>query len=306
MKQLRGNLMLIITAFIWGSAFVAQDIAAEWVAPFTFNALRSYVGGLFLIPIIFLFKLIDKKTHSSSPRCSKKDLVTGGILCGFALAVASAFQQFGITAGASSGKAGFITAMYILLVPVLGLFLGKKVTIKTWLSVVLGVVGLYLLCMTSNSFYLATSDISLILCAVFFSCHILVIDKFSPKVNCIIMSCIQFFTCAFINTILMFIFEKPDIKGISVAILPILYVGIMSSGIAYTLQIIAQKDTNPVVASLLMSLESVFALICGWIILNDQMTQREIGGCILVFIGIILSQIPLEEMLFKNKKKLKL
>lgn len=315
MKQLRGNLMLIITAFIWGSAFVAQDIAAESVAPFTFNALRSYVGGLFLIPIIFLFKLIDKKTHSPAPegskstknsKSSRKNLITGGILCGFALAVASAFQQFGITAGASSGKAGFITAMYILLVPVLGLFLGKKVNIKTWFSVALGVVGLYLLCMTSNSFNLATRDIYLILCAVFFSCHILVIDKFSPKVNCIIMSCIQFFTCAFINTILMFIFEKPDLKGISVAILPILYVGIMSSGIAYTLQIIAQKDTNPVVASLLMSLESVFALICGWIILNDQMTQREIGGCILVFIGIILSQIPLEEILFKNKKKLKL
>ena len=309
MKQLRGNLMLIITAFIWGSAFVAQDIAAEWVAPFTFNALRSYVGGLFLIPIIFLFKLIDKKANSPAPKDSngsRKDLITGGILCGFALAVASAFQQFGITAGASSGKAGFITAMYILLVPVLGLFLGKKVNIKTWFSVALGVVGLYLLCMTSNSFNLATSDIYLILCAVFFSCHILVIDKFSPKVNCIIMSCIQFFTCAFINTILMFIFEKPDIKGISVAILPILYVGIMSSGIAYTLQIIAQKDTNPVVASLLMSLESVFALICGWIILNDQMTQREIGGCILVFIGIILSQIPLEEVFFKNKKKSKI
>ncbi len=302
MKQLRGNLMLIITAFIWGSAFVAQDIAAESVAPFTFNALRSYVGGLFLIPIIFFFNFLDKKTNTPPPSGTKKDLITGGIACGSVLAISSALQQFGITAGASSGKAGFITAMYILLVPILGLFLGKKVNLRTWLSVALGVIGLYLLCITDSSFKPASSDIFLILCAIGFSCHILVIDKFSPKVNCIMMSCIQFFTCAFLNTILMLIFEEPDIKKIWFAILPILYVGIMSSGIAYTLQIIAQKDTNPVVASLLMSLESVFALLCGWIILGDSMTNREIGGCVLVFIGIILSQVPIKEILNKKVK----
>ncbi len=304
MKQLRGNIMLIITAFIWGSAFVAQDIAAETIAPFTFNALRSYVGGLFLIPIIFFFKFLDKKTNTASPSGTKKDLITGGIACGCALAIASAFQQIGISSGASTGKAGFITAMYILLVPVLGLFLKKKVNFTTWISIGLGVIGLYLLCMTDNSFKLAPSDVFLILCAIFFSCHILVIDKFSPKVNCIIMSCIQFFTCAILNTILMFIFEEPDITKILGAILPILYVGIMSSGIAYTLQIIAQKDTNPVIASLLMSLESVFALICGWIILGDSMTNREIGGCVLVFTGIILSQIPIKETI-KNIKETK-
>ncbi len=295
--------MLVITAFIWGSAFVAQDIAAQSVEPFTFNALRSYIGGIFLIPIIFFFNFLDKKNNAPLPTGTKKDLITGGIACGSVLAISSAFQQIGISAGASSGKAGFITAMYILIVPIFGLFLGKKVGVKSWLSVLLGIIGLYRLCITGGDFSLAGSDISLILCAVFFSCHILVIDKFSPKVNCVIMSCIQFFTCAIINTVLMFIFEAPDITKIMSAILPILYVGIMSSGIAYTLQIIAQKDTNPVIASLLMSLESVFALICGWIILNDSMSAREISGCVFVFIGIILSQIPLEAI-FKQKTKI--
>ncbi len=302
MKQLRGNIMLIITAFIWGSAFVAQDIAAKVVEPFTFNALRSYVGGIFLIPIILLFGFIDKKNNTPAPSGTKKELITGGVACGCALAIASAFQQIGISMGASTGKAGFITAMYILLVPILGLFLGKKVNFTTWISILLGVIGLYRLCITGEtgetggSFTLLQSDIFLILCAIGFSCHILVIDKFSQNVNCIAMSCIQFFTCAVINTVLMFVFENPDIKNILSAILPILYVGVMSSGIAYTLQIIAQKDTNPVVASLLMSLESVFALICGWAILGDSMTLREISGCVLVFMGIILSQIPIGEL----------
>ena len=206
MKKLRSNIMLIITALIWGSAFVAQDIASEYVQPFTFNALRSYIGGLFLIPIIYLFSIYDKKKKVKKEETgTKKDLITGGIACGTVLAISSAFQQFGIYAGASSGKAGFITAMYILIVPILGIFLKKKVGIKSWISVVLGIIGLYRLCITGDDLSILPSDFYLIICAFFFSVHILVIDHFSPKVNCIMMSCIQFFTCAIINTVLMLI-----------------------------------------------------------------------------------------------------
>lgn len=291
LKQLKSNILLLITAFIWGSAFVAQSVATNNVEPFTFNMARSVIGAIVLLPVIFIFSKKDKK-EGKTYTGTKKDLIIGGVACGSVLAIASAFQQTGIAMGASSGKAGFITAMYILIVPILGLFLKKKVGLKAWISVFLGVLGMYFLCITKEALALSRADFSLILCAVCFSVHILVIDHFSPKVDCIKMSCIQFVTCAVISGIFMIFTETPSISAIVNSWFPIFYTGAMSSGVAYTLQIIAQKDSPPVVASLIMSLESVFALLCGWVILNEVMSTREIMGCLLVFSGIILSQIP--------------
>ena len=293
LKQLKSNILLLIASFIWGSAFVAQSVATDAIKPFTFNMARSVIGSVVLLPVIFIFSKKDKKTKKAYTG-TKKDLIFGGIACGSVLATASAFQQTGISLGASSGKAGFITAMYILIVPLLGLFLKKKVGLKAWISVFLGVLGMYLLCITKEVLTISKADFCLIMCAFCFSLHIIVIDHFSPKVDCIKMSCIQFATCALISGIFMIFIETPSMSAILASWFPVLYTGAMSSGVAYTLQIVAQKDTNPVVASLLMSLESVFALLCGWVILNEVMTIREISGCLLVFSGIILSQIPIK------------
>lgn len=298
-KHLRSNFLLILTAFIWGSAFVAQSSATDSVQPFTFNMMRSIVGAIVLLPVIAMFSRKDKKENKKSVG-TKKDLIIGGIACGVVLAVASAFQQTGISMGASSGKAGFITAMYILIVPILGLFLKKKVGLKAWVSVFLGVLGMYFLCMTKGDFSVSKADFYLIMCAFCFSLHIITIDCFSPKTDGVKMSCVQFITCAIVSGIFMLFNEKPSIEGILDNWFPIFYTGAMSSGVGYTLQIIAQKDTNPVVASLLMSLESVFALLCGWIILHEVMSAREIFGCLLVFFGIVLSQIPIS---LKKRKK---
>lgn len=291
LRRLRSNILLIITAFIWGSAFVAQSVATDGVQPFTFNTMRSIVGAIVLLPVIAIFSKINK-SEKKEVTGTKKDLIIGGIACGIVLAVASAFQQTGISMGASSGKAGFITAMYILIVPILGIFLKKRVGLKAWISVFLGVLGMYFLCMTKGDVSLSKADFHLIMCAFCFSLHIITIDHFSPKVDGVKMSCIQFVTCAIVSGIFMFFTETPSLNAILENWFPIFYTGAMSSGVAYTLQIIAQKDTNPVVASLIMSLESVFALLCGWVILHEIMSSREIIGCLLVFFGIILSQLP--------------
>lgn len=300
LKQLRSNLLLALTAFIWGAAFVAQSSATDSIGPFTFNMMRSVIGGVVLLPVIAFFSKKDKK-EGKKPVGTKKDMIIGGIVCGIALGIASAFQQTGISMGASSGKAGFITAMYILIVPILGLFLKKRVGFKTWICVFLGVLGMYFLCMKKGELSLSKADFYLIICAFCFSIHIIVIDYFSPKTNGVKMSCIQFFTCAVVNGIFMLFAEAPTINGIYENLIPIFYTGILSSGVGYTLQIIAQKDTSPVVASLIMSLESVFALLCGWIILHEVMNTREILGCLLVFSGIILSQIPVSPKAFAKK-----
>lgn len=300
LKQLRSNILLVITAFIWGMAFVAQSCANDSIGPFTFNMMRSVIGTVVLLPVIAVFSKKDKK-EGKKPTGTKKDTLIGGIVCGTALGIASAFQQTGISMGASSGKAGFITAMYILIVPILGIFLRKRVGVKTWICVFLGVLGMYFLCMKKGELSLSRADFFLIMCAFCFSLHIISIDYFSPKTNGVIMSCIQFAFCAVVNGFLMFFCETPSISGILDNWIPIIYTGVLSSGVGYTLQIIAQKDTNPVVASLIMSLESVFALLCGWIILNEVMSTREIFGCVLVFSGIILSQIPVSAKILTKK-----
>ena len=294
-KRFFGNLSLIIAALFWGSTFVAQEIGMNHVRPFTFLASRSLLGFLFLFilaPIIDIFKK-KNNSYEKPTKTQKKSLLIGGLCCGIALTISSGLQQFGMVDG-DSGKAGFITAMYILLVPIWGIFMKKKVTPVIWGCVLLGVIGLYFLCMKPGAgFSLHPSDIFLILCAISFSVHIVIVDYFSPKVDGVRLSCIQFFVVFVLSTFLAIIFDKPSFNSIMNAILPICYAGIMSSGIAFTLQIIGQKYTEPTVASLLMSLESVFAVITGIIILHQIPSHRELIGCVIMFIAIIISQLPI-------------
>ncbi len=287
-----GNLALLIAALLWGSTFVAQSVASEAVEPFTFLASRSLLGFLFLIPVSIIKDALTKRsaTEQKATKSGMKTLVIGGVCCGAMLTVASGLQQFGMTAD-NSGKAGFITAMYILLVPILGLFFKKRVTPIIWCCVGMGVVGLYLLCMT-DGLNLATSDIFLMICAVAFSGHILIVDHFSPKVDGVKLSCIQFFTTFVLATILALIFEDTSMSTILAAWFPIAYAGILSSGIAYTLQIVGQKHTDPAVASLLMSLESVFAVLTSMVVLSQFPTGREFAGSAIMFAAIIISQLP--------------
>lgn len=297
---LRQSMLLLLTAAIWGVAFVAQSVGMDYVGPFTFNTVRSLLGGIVLIPCIVLLKRINvgsKDTagaaeHASGdPAGQRKVLLTGGVACGVLLCIASNLQQFGIMY-TSVGKSGFITAMYIVLVPVLGIFLKKKAGIKIWCSVAIAVGGLYLLCMTDSGFSIQKGDLLLLLGAVIFSFHILTIDYFSPKVDGVKMSCIQFFTCGILSMVCMFLFEQPQIGAILQARIPIVYAGVLSCGVAYTLQIVGQKGMNPTVASLILSMESVISVIAGWLILHQKLSGRELLGCVLMFVAIILVQLP--------------
>lgn len=287
--QMRNSLLLLLTAFIWGAAFVAQSVGGEAVGCFTFNGVRSLIGALVLLPVIWLMDA--KKKEELKEKEDQKTLITGGICCGVMLCIASNFQQFGISF-TTVGKAGFITAMYILIVPILGLFMKKKPGLQVWLGVVLAVMGLYLLCMTSESFSLSKGDFLVLICAGFFSLHILIIDYFSPKVDGVRMSCIQFLVCGILSMVMAFIFETPEFSAILSGWLPILYAGVLSCGVAYTLQIVGQKNMDPTVASLILSLESVFSVLAGWLILDQTLSLRELFGCVLMFLAIILAQLP--------------
>ena len=293
--QMKNSLLLLLTSFIWGVAFVAQSVGGEAVGCFTFNGVRSLIGAFVLIPVIYFLDNQKKKELGEEKfleqKGDSKRLLLGGVCCGVMLCIASNFQQFGISF-TTVGKAGFITAMYILIVPILGLFMKKKVGVKVWLGVVLATIGLYMLCMTSESFSLSKGDFLVLICAGFFSLHILIIDYFSPKVDGVRMSCIQFFVCGIISVIIAFIFESPSLSSILSGWLPILYAGVLSCGVAYTLQIVGQKNMDPTVASLILSLESVFSVLAGWLILNQTMTLREFSGCGLMFLAIILAQLP--------------
>lgn len=303
-KKLFGNISLIIAALFWGSTFVAQEVGMDYVSPFTFLASRSVLGFIFLLilaPILDTFKK-KNNTYEKMTSKQKKLLLIGGICCGIALTISSGLQQFGMVDG-DSGKAGFITAMYILLVPVWGLFSKKRVTPVVWGCVLLGVIGLYFLCMKpGEGFSLTPSDTFLILCALAFSIHIVIVDYFSPKVDGVRLSCVQFFVVFVISSILAFIFETPTIDGIKSAILPICYAGIMSSGIAFTLQIVGQKYTEPTVASLLMSLESVFAVLTSIVVLHKIPSERELIGCVIMFAAIIISQLPIGNISKKSNR----
>ena len=287
--KIKNALILALTAFIWGTAFVAQSVGMDHLGPFTFNGVRNFIGGIALLPCIALLQKIEG-SHRETASGTKKDLIIGGISCGICLFVASSLQQIGLQY-TTTGKAGFITAFYIVLVPVLGIFLKKRIGWKVWSAVILAIIGLYFLCITER-LSIGQGDILIFLCALIFAVHIIIIDYFSPKVDGVKMSCIQFFVCGMASLIPMFLLEVPTIGGILSSMGPLLYAGVLSSGVAYTLQIIGQKNVNPAIASLILSLESCFAVLAGWIVLGQKLSVRESTGCILMFAAIILAQLP--------------
>ena len=303
LKQ-RNSFLLVLAAFIWGIAFVAQSTGGNAVGPYTFNCIRSVIGGIVLLPVI---RLSDRLHWSRKRPVSREDwriLLTGGVACGIALSIASNLQQVGIYMGSPVGKAGFLTACYILIVPILGLFLKKKCGWNIWLGIVIAVAGLYLLCI-QESFSIQFSDFLLLLCALSFAVQILIIDHFIDRVDGVRLSCIQFIVSGIISAVpMLFVDMGRSVSEIAewasafaapYAWIPILYAGILSNGVAYTLQIIGQRGLNPTVASLLMSLESVFSMLAGWILLNEALSGREILGCILIFIAVVLAQSPLTQ-----------
>lgn len=315
-KRTKGNLLLLLTSFIWGSAFVAQSSGMDYVGPYTYNMARNVLAFLFLIPVIYV---IGKKKgvtdnagsgtgidDAASGEANWKSILlpdrttlVGGIYCGLVMAVASSLQQIGITM-TTAGKAGFITALYIILVPLMGVFIGKKIPRIIWFCVVLAMAGFYLLCV-KEGFSISKGDILVLFCSVGFSVHIMTIDHFTSKgVDGVKMACIQFAVAAIVMTPLMFALENPSVSGLLSAWMTISYAGILSSGVGFTLQIVAQKDTDPTTATLIMSLESVFAAVSGCLFLNEVLLPKEILGCILVFVAVILAQVPLP---VKSKEK---
>ena len=285
MKQdpIRQVVFPILAALIWGTAFVAQDVCADTIGTFTFNAARYAIAVLALLVLIAVRSAVHKdaaQPTAEEKRAGRRQLWLGGFCCGTALAIASNFQQAGIVAGTDAGKAGFLTALYVVLVPVFGLFFKRKVSLPVWVAVALSVVSLYLLCI-KGSFRLAAGDLLVLVCAVCFAVHILVIDRFSATCDGVKLSCVQF------------LFEHVDAAALLSCALPLLYVGVFSCGVGYTLQILAQKGSNPTVVTILLSLESVFAVIAGAIILHQSMTPREYLGCVLMFLAVVLAQIPL-------------
>lgn len=298
LKKLRGSLMLLTAAFIWGTAFVAQSKGMDYVAPFTYNAVRTLIGGVVLIPMVFLF---GQKSRRKASENNNKISFIGGIICGLVLFAASSFQQLGISL-TSAGKAGFITALYVVIVPVISIIFGQKSNLKMWICAFTAIIGFYLLCI-KEGFRLSKGDLYVLICAVFYSVHIIVIDHFNSKgAEPVKMSCVQFFTAGSIMMICMFIFEFPALSAVWAAKYTILYAGVMSCGVAYTLQIIGQKYTESTAAALIMSLESVFAALAGWIILSEHMSMKEFAGCILVFAAVVFSQLDIS---FKNRIHIK-
>lgn len=285
----RQNVLPVLAALIWGTAFVAQSVSADHVEPFTFNAARSVVAFLFLL-VLCMFLRGRRRAAERTAAGSRKDLLLGGLCCGVALTVASFFQQKGLET-TTSGKAGFITALYIVIVPIIGIFLKKKAPKIIWISVALAVAGLYCLCITEG-FRITTGDFYVLLCAFCFSGHILVIDYFGQKVDGVELSCVQFLVVSLLSGVGMLLSETPSWSALMACIGPVLYVGIFSSGVAYTLQILAQKDSNPTVVSLLLSLESVFATLAGAVILHDRMSGKEYFGCVLMLVAVVLAQLP--------------
>lgn len=298
--KIRNSILLIITALIWGIAFVAQSEGGSLIGPYSFNCIRQLIGSAVLVPVIIIFGKNKGKEN-------KKALLTGGVICGFIMFFATNLQQVGITLGTTAGKAGFLTACYILIVPVIGVFLGCKCGINIWIGVGLTLAGLYLLCI-NGVLRLQLCDVLLMLSALCFAFHIIMVDRFSPLVNGVKLSCIQFLVSGILSIIPMYFVDMghsvQGVKEWSAAMLvwdawiPLLYAGVMSCGVAYTLQIIGQAGLNPTLASLLMSLESVFSVLAGWIIMGDNMSAKEIMGCVLIFTAIVLAQIP-----FRSKKQ---
>lgn len=314
-KKLKGDLMLVLTAMVWGGSFVAQKSGMELIGPFAFNGIRTIIGGIVLIPLIMVLDRMKSKKQASVPavkadaadsalseadkKNDQKLLITGSICCGLALLVAGMLQQIGMMY-TTAGKAGFITALYVVLVPIFGRILGKKIRPLIWLCVLASAFGLYLLCMPASGGFghINKGDLIVLACALCFAVHILLIDYFSPKVDGVRLSCLQFFIAGILCVILMFPldpvlgYDIPSLSQLLDAWIPIVYAGALSCGAGYTMQIVAQADTDPAVASMILCLESVFAVIAGMLILGESLSLREASGCIIMFAAILAAQLP--------------
>lgn len=287
-NKMLGNLLLLITAVVWGFAFVAQSVAMDSVGPWTFVFSRFIIAGIVLIPVTRFSQKIYRNSDSEEEK--KKPQVFGGMCCGILLGLASMAQQLGIMT-TSVGKAGFITALYIILVPIIGIFLGKKTSGRIWISAVCSIVGLYLLSMQGSSFHIEKGDMMVMLCALLFSFQIMSVDHFSVRMNPVVLANQQFFFAALVGFVGMLFFETPTMSSLMNAAVPILYAGICSSAVGYTLQVVGQRMTDPTVASLLMSMESVFSALAGWLILHQVLSGRELLGCCIMFAAVILAQL---------------
>lgn len=293
--QVRNSFILFLCAVIWGSGFVAQALGMNHIGPFAFTFARSIIGGLFLLAVLplidrFSQRKKDSGVQETNPWKNPK-VWSGGILCGLILFLSESLQQFGLLY-TTVGKAGFLTCLYIVIVPVVGMFIGRKTGFLIWLAVILSCVGLYFLCMPPGEFSLSLGDGLVLACAFSFTLHILVIDHFTMHVDGVRMSCVQFFVGGILGFILMMLFEPPSLEAMKAAAPAFLYAGICSNGIAYTLQIIGQRGVNPTIASLILSLESVVSVIAGWLILSQSMNSRELLGCVLMLSAVILAQLP--------------
>lgn len=302
-KKLTANFVLLLTAFIWGTSFVAQRVGMDYVGPLTFTAIRFFLATLLLIGIVHFTNKKNSLVNNSiyeemsedkeclvDPESERKILFVSGFSCGVILFCGSFMEQFGLVFTTAS-KASFITALYILLVPLIGLFLKHKIGLKTWVGVIIGTVGLFLLCIT-ESFTIAKGDFIVLIGAVFWACHVLVIDYFLPRIDALKLATFQFGVCALIASIGMVIFESPSLEAILACAFPIAYAGIVCGGIGFTLQIIGQKNTTPTVAALILSMEAIFGAVSGFVLLGETMTPRELTGCFLMVVAIILSQLP--------------
>ena len=306
-QSTKGSLLLLLTTLIWGTTFVAQDTAMAFIGPYAFQFARSIVGSLVLVPVILFADARKKKApdYTAPTERDRKQLLLGGVVCGFFLCVASCFQQAGIAMGTSGGKAGFITAMYILFVPILGLFLGKRVAPILWFCIALAGVGLYLLCMDGEAGGFVISDLIVLACGVVFSFQILSVDHFAARVDCLKLSSLQFLFSGLFSAIPMLIFEGAgELTNVPLALWQILFAGVLSCGVAYTLQTVGQKYTEPAVASLIMSFEAFFATLAGVLFLPDGvLSLREFIGCGVMLVAIILSQINFKSDSTDNENK---
>lgn len=293
--QARSNLLLLMTAIIWGSAFIAQSKGADVIGPFTFNTVRYALAVVALLPVIYIFSRKRNRENTVDQNIPKangtKTLIIGGIATGIALFTASSLQQYAM-AFTTAAKAGFITTLYVILVPIVGIFLKKKIRPIIWFCALLAVIGLYLLSIKPGTFSISRGDFFVLLCALAFTGHILIIDYFSPKTDGVKLSCIQFAVVSIASFVAMMMTETFVLSEVLDAIIPLLYTGVLSSSVGYTCQIIAQKKADPVISSLILSLESVFAAIFGALILHESMSGREITGCAIMFVAIIIAQLP--------------
>ncbi len=300
MKKFQSNLLLVVTAMIWGFAFAAQRMGADHIQPFGFNGIRFMLGAISLVPVILIFENKEQEKQVHKEKLSTT--LFAGVIAGLLLFTASALQQFGIVITQSAGKASFMTGLYTVMVPVFGIFLGRKTNINIWIGAVLAVVGMFFLCIVDEkwrvNWILSIGDIILFFNAVFWAFHIIVIDRFVSRIYSLRFAFTQFVFCGALSFVLALFMETLTLDMIKLAVIPILYCGLMSVGVAYTCQIIGQKHADPTYASIILSTESLFGSIGGVILLNETMTKQGYFGCALIFAGVIVSQI-----VFKKKVK---